>query len=131
MTLYDSSVLIDYLTGEDAAVEYVERNADERAVAPPLVMYEVYEGEIYRPGEPDFESVDDALSWLQILNSSQTDARAAAELQADLQQAGATLAPRDALIAGTAKSVGENFAVADADFDVEGIDELIDVDFVE
>ncbi|WP_281372858.1 PIN domain-containing protein [Halosimplex rubrum] len=37
---------------------------------------------------------------------------------------------RDAFIAGTAKHLDEPLAVADSDFDVEGIDELLDVDFV-
>jgi len=45
MTLYDSSVLIGYLDGDPNVVEYVERHADDRAVAPPLVMFEVYQGE--------------------------------------------------------------------------------------
>ena len=42
MTLYDSSVLIDYLDGVDEAIECVTQNAGERAVAPPLVLFEVY-----------------------------------------------------------------------------------------
>ncbi len=35
MTLYDSSVLIDYLDGTDEAIDYVESHLDERAIAPP------------------------------------------------------------------------------------------------
>jgi tRNA(fMet)-specific endonuclease VapC len=38
MTLYDSSVLIDYLAGVDEAVEYLELTIDERAVTPPFVL---------------------------------------------------------------------------------------------
>lgn len=34
MTLYDSSVLINYLNGDETAVGYVESHLDERAVAP-------------------------------------------------------------------------------------------------
>lgn len=37
MTLYDSSVLIEYLDGDGSVVDYVRTHLDERAVAPPLV----------------------------------------------------------------------------------------------
>jgi predicted nucleic acid-binding protein len=39
MTLYDSSVLIDYLDRDATAVEYVEEHVDERAVTTPLAMW--------------------------------------------------------------------------------------------
>ena len=68
MTLYDSSVIIDYLDGEEAAVEYVETHLDERAVAPPLVLFEVYQGEVFRAGPADFDAVDWALGWLTIVD---------------------------------------------------------------
>ena len=55
MTLYDSSVLIDYLNGHDAAVEYVSDHLDERAVAPPLVLFEIYQGEVFESGPADFD----------------------------------------------------------------------------
>lgn len=64
MTLYDSSVLIDYLDGGDAVVDYVENHLDERAVAPPLVMFELYQGEVFKSGPADFDAVDGALGWV-------------------------------------------------------------------
>ena len=54
----------------------------------------------------------------------------AAELQAELQQRGGPLATRDAFIAGAAKARRERLVIADADFDVEGITDVLEVDFL-
>jgi predicted nucleic acid-binding protein len=61
MTLYDSSVLIDYLDGVEVAVEYVQAHLDERAVAPPLVLFELYQGEVFKTGPADFDALGGAL----------------------------------------------------------------------
>ena len=130
MTLYDSSVLIDYLDGESAAVQYIQSRQDERAVAPPLVLFEVYQGEVFKTGPADFDAVDAALEWLTVTEASGKLARVAGELQNELHERGGTLSTRDAYIAGTAKGVDERLAVADSDFDVPGISDILDVDFV-
>lgn len=128
MTLYDSSVLIDYLDGREDAVAYIRDHHDERAVAPPLVLYEVYQGEVYKSGPAEFDAVDAALEWLVILNETRDHARTAAELQDDLVRDGTPLAARDAFIAGIANALGERLVVSDADFDVPGLTDAIDVD---
>lgn len=127
MTLYDSSTLIDYLAGVESVVKYVESHVDERAVAPPLVLFEVYQGEVYKTGPADFDSVDLALSWLTVVDETAEAARRAAELQQELQQRGETLAARDAYIAGTAIQLGERLAVTDTDFEVDAIFDFLDV----
>lgn len=129
MTLYDSSVLIDYLDGDEEAVGYVESHLDERAVAPPLVVFEVYQGEVFKTGPADFDAVDRALGWVTVVDETEF-ARAAAELQDDLQRRGEPLAARDAFVAGAAGSLDERLVVADADFDVEGITDRLSVDFL-
>ncbi|QLG27378.1 PIN domain-containing protein [Halorarum halophilum] len=128
MTLYDSSVLIDYLDGNENVVTYVESHLDERPVAPPLVLFEVYQGEVYKSGPADFDAVDDALRWLSVVDGTDGVARAAGELQAHLQQDGDPLTARDAFIAGAAMELGERLAVTDADFDVPGLTDVLDVD---
>lgn len=130
MTLYDSSVLIDYLAGEDVAVEYIEAHLDERAVAPPLVAFEVYQGEVFKSGSMDLAAVDGALDWLTVVDTTAAHAHAAAELQAALLQRGDPLAARDAFIAGTALAIGERLVVADADFDAPGLTDALDVDIL-
>lgn len=130
MTLYDSSVLIDYLDGETAAVNYVETHLDDRAVAVPLVMFGVYQGEVFRSEPADSDALEGALGWLTVVEGTADLARAAAELQNRLHSRGDALAPRDAYVAGAAKRLDERLAVADADFDVDGITDVLDVDFV-
>jgi len=130
MTLYDSGVLIEYLDGDERAIEYVQAHLDERAVAPPLVMFEVYQGEVFKSGPAEFDAVEGALEWLTVVDETAGMARAAGELQASLQESGKTLAARDAYIAGAAVELDERLAVADEDFDVDGITGYLSVDFL-
>ena len=130
MTLYDSSVLIDYLGGVKRAVEYVEEHSGERAVAPPLVLFEVYQGEVFKSGPADLAAVDAALRWLTPVETTAEHARAGARLQVELGRRGEPLAARDALIAGTAMALGESLVVADSDFDVSALTDAIDVEFL-
>lgn len=125
--LYDSSVLIDYLDGSREAVTYVDEHSDRRAVTTPLVLFEIYQGEVYKSGESDFEAVDGALNWVTIVEETAEFARSAALLQDRLQRNGDPLTARDAFIAGAAKALGERLVVADSDFDVAGIDDVLDV----
>jgi tRNA(fMet)-specific endonuclease VapC len=130
MVVYDSSVLIGYLNGDSRATEYVETHADQQAVAPPLVLFEVYRGEIFKSGEPEFDAVDAALQWVDIIDEGRTQARIAAEAESELQQRGIPLSARDAYIAGTARRLDQPLAVADSDFDVDGIEEVLSIDIL-
>ncbi len=128
--LYDSSVLIDYLDGRETAVEYIESNLDERAVAPQLVLFEVYQGEVFTSGSADFDAVDRALAWLTPVETSAGFARESARVQAELRRQGEVLGARDAFVAGAAIALEERLVVADADFDVNGLRTLVDVEFL-
>ncbi|MUW14315.1 PIN domain-containing protein [Halorubrum sp. CBA1125] len=130
MTVYDSSVLIDYLAGRSPAVEYVESHADEHAVAPPLVLFEVYQGEVFKTGSTNLDAVDEALDWVHVIDTSAAVAREAAVLQDALRDRGDPLAARDAFIAGTALTLDERLAASDVDFDVDGIRDVLDLDLV-
>ncbi|MFW6436987.1 MAG: PIN domain-containing protein [Halococcoides sp.] len=127
MTCYDSSVLIDYLAGEDRAVDFVTAQTDQRSVAPPLVLYEVYQGEVHRSERADFDAVESALEWLTVPETGRSVARMAAELQASLAREGTPLAARDAFVAGAAAVWDEPFVVSDADFDVPALYERLDL----
>jgi hypothetical protein len=130
VTLHDRSALIEYLDGDADAVAYVEARADERAVAPPLVLFEVYRGEVVETGAADFDAVDGAPEWVTVVDETAALARAAAELRNELRRRGEPLAARDAFVAGAAKGLGERPAVADSDFDVAGVTDVLTVDFV-
>lgn len=130
MTVYDSSVLIDYLDGVDSAVHYVESHLDEHAVAPQLVLFELYQGEVFKQGPADFDALDGALGWVTFLDGNEQVARAAADLQNELHRRGNPLAARDAFIAGTAMVRNDRLVVSDSDFDVPGVTEFLDIDIL-
>lgn len=130
MTIYDSSALIAYLEGQPSAVGYVREHRRQRSLAPPLVLYEVYQGEVFKRGPAEFGAVDAALSWLTIAEATRTDARAAAELQERLRRRGDPLAARDAYIAGAALARDETLVATDTDFDVPGLRDQVDLALV-
>ncbi len=130
MTLFDSSVLIDYLDGAEAAVAYVEARSSERAIVPPLVLFEVYQGEVYRSEPADFDAVDRALAWLTVVETTAECARIAAELQDRLHRHGEPLSARDAFVAGTAIHRDEPLAASDADFDSPGLRDQLTVELL-
>jgi hypothetical protein len=131
MTVFDSSVLIDYLDGDDTVVTYAEDHAREDIKTPHLALYEVYLGELYTAGEPDFAAIDDALSWVNVVNEQGPRfSRHAAQLMARLQDEGCTLAYRDGFIAASAWSLEERLVTRDSDFDTPEIRSEIDVDVI-
>jgi len=105
MTLYDSSVLIDYLAGDGTAIDYIEAQLDERAVAPPLVLFEVYQGEVFKSGPMDLTAVDGALEWLTVVDTTGAHA-ARCRTQAACHQHGEPGGPR-CVRRGTALALGE------------------------
>ena len=130
MVLYDSSVLIDYLDGVDSVLTYIEGHADERAVTIPLVLFEVYQGEVYKSGSLDLAAVDDALDWIDVVDESAVLARDAAELLDFLASRGSAFAARDAYIAGAAAGLEQRLAVSDADFDTDALRERVEIDLL-
>lgn len=81
-------------------------------------------------GPAEFDVVDSALGWLTVTDETADLARAAGELQEELYQRGEPLTARNAFIAGAAKGLGERLVVADSDFDVEGITDVLAVEFL-
>ncbi len=47
MTLYDSSVIIEYLAGNTTVIDYISAHSYETARVVPLVLFEVYQGEVF------------------------------------------------------------------------------------
>jgi len=130
MVLYDSSLLIDYLDGDDAAVEYVKEHSDGAAVTVPLVMFEVYQGEVFKPGESDFDGLESALSWVEVIEEKASYAREAAELQEKMKDAGKPLSAREIYVAGAASAANEKLVATDSDFGVPMLRGAIPVEIV-
>lgn len=130
MTVYDSSVLIDYLDGDGDVVAYATAHADEPAHAPHLVLYEIYLGELHTEGAPDFDRVSDALQWVTPIQPGSAFGKRAAELLGRLQEGGSPLGFRDGYVAAAAWSTSERLVTRDADFDEAAVRDEIDVEVV-
>jgi predicted nucleic acid-binding protein len=127
MTFLDSSVIIHYLDGSDAIVEYVDDETSPPYFTSSLCVYEVLMGEVHAPGETDLHAQRERFSWVQSLELNERIAIQAAQLQDRLRSSGELMTPRDVLIAATARSTGDLLVVADADFEVDDLDEFVPV----
>lgn len=130
MALYDSSILIGCLEGEDAAVELVKKHSDETAITVLLIMFEVYQGEVFSPGEPDFDGLESALGWLEVIDEKPAYAREAAELQEEMSLSGNPLSVRDVYVAGAASATGEKLMTTDSNLDDDVLRDAVGVELV-
>jgi hypothetical protein len=125
VTLLDSSVIIDYLDGVEDVVTFVD---EQPALATSSIcVYEVLAGEVFSADETDLVGARENFGRVTALDLSEEVALEAARMQKRLLEAGTPLSPRDLMIAATARSEGKELAVSDADFDTEGLRELLSV----
>lgn len=125
MTVLDSSVIIDYLDGIEEVVEFVD---EQPAIATSSIcVYEVLAGEVFTAGETDLIGARENFGRVTALDFSEEVAFEAARMQNRLLESGDPMSPRDLMIAATARSEGKELVVSDADFDTEGLRELLSV----
>ena len=125
MTLLDSSVIIDYLDGVEDVVESVDEQPT--LVTSSICIYEVLAGEVFSVGETDLIGARENFGRVTALDFSEEVAFEAARMQNRLLESGKLLSPRDLMIAATARSEGKELVVSNADFDTEGLRELLSV----
>lgn len=125
MTFLDSSVIIDYLDGIEEIVEFVDEQPV--LVTSSICIYEVLAGEVFSAGETDLVGARENFGRVTALDVSEEVAFEAARMQTRLLQTGSPMSPRDLMIAATARSEGKELVVSDADFDTEGLRELLSV----
>ena len=93
----------------------------------PAVVYEVLAGEVFSAGETDLIGARENFGRVNALDFSEEVAFEAARMQNRLLESGNPMSPRDLMIAATARSEGTELVVSDADFDTEGLRELLSV----
>ena len=125
MTFLDSSVVIDYLDGDGDVVEFVDRQPVLRTSS--ICVYEVLAGEVFSSGETDLVGTRADFGRVTAIGFSEDLALEAARLQSRLLKNGAPMSPRDLLVAATARSIGDELVVSDADFDTDGLREVMPV----
>jgi len=125
VTLLDSSVIIDYLDGVEDVVTFVDEQP--ALVTSSICIYEVLAGEVFSADETNLVGARENFGRVTALDFSEEVAFEAARMQKRLLESGIPLSPRDLMIAATARSEGKGLAVSDADFDTEGLRELLSV----
>lgn len=125
MTVLDSSVIIDYLDSVEEVVEFVDEQPV--VVTSSICVYEVLAGEVFSAGETDLVGARQNFGRVAALDFTEEVAFEAARMQNRLLESGTPLSPRDLMVAATARSEGKELVVSDADFDTEGLRELLPV----
>ena len=117
MICFDTSVLVDYLRGEDY-VEELLNETNEQVAVPQLARYELYVGAERSDNPMETPSaVDTALGWTETLGFTDGAARDAAAIRAALFDSGNVIGVADTLIAGTARVAGATLVTADDHFE--------------
>ena len=124
MTFLDSSTIIEYLRGNRTVIEYL----DERRPwwTSTICVFEVLNGPA---GSPDFDPVEERQQFggVQALEFNEQLALEASRLQLASIRNGSELSHRDAMIAATARSTGDEYVVADSDFETAPLEDVMDV----
>ena len=121
MIALDSSFLIDYLRGVDAAREFLETQSEPVYYVPTVVLFELYRDAAWSETD-SVGAVADALGWAEPLPLDADATREAAEIHAELLEAGAPINAADVMIAGVCRHHGAALVTRDGDFDA--VDEL-------
>lgn len=119
MTFLDSSTIIEYLRDNETVIDYL----DERQPwwTSTICVFEVLNGPA---GSAGFDPVEvrQQFGGVEALGFNEQLALEAARLQSVAIEDGSELSPRDAMIAATARSTGDEYVVADSDFETEPLE---------
>ena len=113
MTFLDSSTIIEYLRDNQTVIDYLDKR--EPWWTSTICVFEVLNGPA---GMPGFDPVEERQRFggVRALDLNEQLALEAARLQHEAIRDGTELSPRDAMIAATARSTGDEYVVADGDF---------------
>jgi predicted nucleic acid-binding protein len=115
MTFLDSSTIIHYLSGTQTVQDYLDTSNPWWTST--ICVFEVLNGPAGTPGF-DPVKVRQQFSGVEALEFNEQLALEAGRLQDAAVNNGSELSARDAMIAATARSTGDEYVVADSDFDI-------------
>lgn len=124
MTFLDSSTIIEYLRDNQTVIDYLDKR--EPWWTSTICVFEVLNGPA---GMPNFDPREERqrFSGVQALEFNEQLALEAARLQDASIKDGTKLSHRDAMIAATARSTGDEYVVADSDFQTEPLQDVMKV----
>ena len=122
----DSSVIIDYLDGDEKVVEFVARQSVLRTAS--ICTYEVLAGEVFTEGESDIQGARNSFRGVTAVPFTEDCAVEAATMQNELLETGDPMSPRDLFVAATARVHGAPLAVSDSDFETDVLSALLSIE---
>ena len=124
MTFLDSSTIIEYLRDNQMVKDYLDKR--EPWWTSTICVFEVLNGPA---GSPNFDPMEErqTFSGVQALELNEQLALEASRLQDASIEDGSELSHRDAMIAATARSTGDEYVVADSDFETEPLEDVMEV----
>jgi predicted nucleic acid-binding protein len=117
--LVDSSFLVDYASGDEAAISYLTAHDDEEIGASTIVPSELYRG-LMITREMTREEATSKYEWVEPVPFTNDTAAEAAAIHAELRADGAMINKSDIYIAATARALGVPLVVGDDHFDAIG-----------
>jgi predicted nucleic acid-binding protein len=124
MTFLDSSTIIEYLRDNQVVINYLDTR--EPWWTSTICVFEVLNGPA---GSPNFDPIEERQTFggVQALEFNEQLALEASRLQDASIRDGSELSHRDAMIAATARSTGDEYVVADEDFETEPLENVMEV----
>ena len=124
MTFLDSSTIIEYLRDNQAVIDYLDTRQPWWTST--ICVFEVLNGPA---GSPNFDPIEErqTFSGVRALEFNEQLALEASRLQDASVKDGSELSHRDAMIAATAHSTGDEYVVADSDFETEPLEDVMEV----
>ncbi len=127
MNCFDTTFVIDYLSGDEATIEYLEEHSEEEFHVPAVVLHEGIEGVIKSSGPADIQEFVARLGWANVAPFGRTTAVEAGRVQEKLAENGAQLKAVDAMVAGTASELGATLVTRDSDMTKDGVRRVLGV----
>ena len=124
MTFLDSSTIIEYLRDNQTVIEYLDTGKPWWTST--ICVFEVLNG---LAGTPGFDPIEERQKFggVHALEFNEQLALEAARMQHAAVTDGSELSHRDAMIAATARSTGDEYVVADSDFQIAPLEEMMRV----
>lgn len=124
MTFLDSSTIVEYLRGTRTVVEYLDTGQPWWTST--ICVFEVLSGPA---GASGFDPVEERQKFggVHALEFNEQLALEAARIQDAAVEDGSELSHRDAMIAATARSTGDEYVVADSDFQIAPLEDVMRV----
>ena len=126
MIVLDTSFLIDYGDGVDAAGEFLVNHEDERFLLPAPAYTEYLLGTVHSNGDTDIAAARAELAWCEVVDITAAIALVAAEIADEIGPQGPNLTAVDALVAAVGRELGAPVVSGDGDLTHDGTMDVVE-----